>query len=418
MMRDAVLAAGIVMSSASQIKVPGLSFGFGEILLLAWIGLAFVEMTVTGRAAGSPALRRLAFFWISLTALLSLGAIVGYMTGQVFLSQLIHDATAYLLVALITCLAAADPDAPRRLRSTAWLVIAFADLTFVLQVAQGWGILGNFGLKPWYFDRFEGWSSNPNQLALYCAAFGPLALHLASTSEKKIALWTGLASIALIFFVGRLTKSDTYLYTSVLAVLIFGALKVRTWLSLPTGRASLARQMTALFLMASVPLAAAAAPFAYANLGNAEAFAKSLTKDKGGEATEETAALRVFLWTKAVETGLESASLGLGPGPHLDRNATFYNRFIPAPFEAHNTMLDLYTQGGLLSVVLLIWIVGSAAVFALRAKLDALVALIASMAVFSMPHLIIRHPLVWFVVALCLVTGKPAAQPALQRRQR
>jgi O-Antigen ligase len=418
MMRNAILAAGIVMSSASQIKVPGLPFGFGEILLLAWIGLTVVEMMVTKRAAGSPALMRLAFFWGALALLLSLGTVIGYMTTQLFAEHVMHDAQAYLLVALVTCLAAADPDAPRSLRRCAWLVIAFADLTFIPQIAQGWGVIGNFGVNPWYFDRFSGWSSNPNQLALYCAAFGPLALHLAATSSNKSGKWIGLASIALIFYVGRLTKSDTYLYTSVLAVLIFAALKTRTWLSLPGGGASLARQMAVLFLIASVPLAAAAAPYAYMNIQNAEAFAKSLTKDKGGAATEETAALRVFLWTEAVQTGMQSASLGLGPGPHLVRRPFGRITFIPAPFEAHNTALDLYTQGGLLSVVLLIWIVGSAGAFALRAKFDALVALIASMAVFSMPHLIIRHPLVWFVVTLCLVTGKPGTQHAMLRGQR
>jgi O-Antigen ligase len=418
MMRNAILAAGIVMSSASQIKVPGLPFGFGEILLFGWIGLTIVEMTVTGRAAGSPALSRLTFFWTALASLLSLGAIVGYMTTELYSDHVLHDAEAYLLVALVTCLAAADPDAPRTMRRCAWLVIAFADLTFVPQVAQGWGVLGDFGLSPWYFDRFEGWSSNPNQLALYCSAFGPLALHLAATSSNRHGKWIGLASIALIFYVGRLTKSDTYLYTSVLAVLIFAALKTRTWLSQPGGGASFAKQIAVLLLMSSVPLAAAAAPFAYANFSNVEAFAKSLTKDKGGTATEETAALRIFLWNQAVETGMESGSLGLGPGPHLIRRPSGRSTFIPAPFEAHNTALDLYTQGGLLSVVLLIWIFGSAGVFALRAKFDALVALIASLAVFSMPHLVIRHPLVWFVVAFCLVTGKPGPQPALLRTLR
>jgi O-Antigen ligase len=418
MIRSAILAAGIVMSSASQISVPGLQLGFGEVLLFVWISLTCAEMIVTGKAAGSPALGRLSFFWIALALLLCVGTVVGYMTAPVHASQLIHDATAYFLVALISCLAAADPDAPRMLRRSAWLVIAFADLTFVLQVAQGWGILGNFGLEPWFFDRFRGWSLNPNQLALYCAAYGPLALHLAVTSKNRSGYWIGLASIALIFYVGRLTKSDTYLYTSILSVLIFAALGLRTWLSRPGGGASLARQMAALFLMAAVPLAAAAAPFAYSNLGNAEAFAKSLTKDKGGAATEETAALRVYLWTEAIDTGLTSASMGLGPGPHLDRPTTMRNVFIPAPFEAHNTALDLYMQGGLLSVILLFWIVGSAGTFALRAKLDALVALIASLAVFSIPHLTIRHPLVWFVVTLCLVTGKPSANPAFAHRKR
>ena len=155
-----------------------------------------------------------------------------------------------------------------------------------------------------------------------------------------------------------------------------------------------------------------------AESSNVEDFAKSLTKDKGGEATAETATLRLQLWDEALDKGARSGSLGLGPGPHLDRPSTVDQQFLPRPFEAHSTILDLYTQGGLISVLALLWILGSAALSAWGARQDTLVALVASIAVFSAPHLIIRHPIVWFCVTLCLVAGTPQAVPAIVRQRR
>jgi len=83
-------------------------------------------------------------------------------------------------------------------------------------------------------------------------------------------------------------------------------------------------------------------------------------------------------------------------------------QFLERPFEAHNTILDLYLQGGLVAVIALLWIVGSAAMSAWRARYDALLVLVASAAVFSIPHLIIRHPIVWFALTFCLVAGTPS----------
>ncbi|WP_204312855.1 hypothetical protein, partial [Stenotrophomonas maltophilia] len=66
----------------------------------------------------------------------------------------------------------------------------------------------------------------------------------------------------------------------------------------------------------------------------------------------------------------------------------------------------------------LLWLGGSAAALALRARLDALVALIASLAVFSISHFILRQPVVWFAVTLCVAAGSTRAltAPILQRR--
>jgi len=418
MIRDALLAFGVAMSYAVQLSIPGLPFGYSELFLSLWILLSITRILAGGRLEATPALAKLERFWLILTLTLGVGFIIGFLTTTLFLDPLLHDTMAYVLLACVTCLAAAEPNAALRLRRIAWWMIAVASAGFVVQLGLGFGWIHQSGVDPWYWDRFCGWSDNPNQLALYCALLGPLALHLAATTSNPWGRCLGLCSLILTFYVGRLTKSDTYLYTTVLACLILLGLRVRAWLTSDGGKVSLPRQLALLLAVGFLPLAISMAPYALSEAASAEDFAKSLTKDKGGEATAETAALRLYLWEEALNKGAGSGSLGLGPGPHLDTPPVVNQQFLPRPFEAHSTILDLYTQGGLISVLALLWILGSAALSAWRARLDVLVALVASIAVFSAPHLIIRHPIVWFCLTLCLVAGTPQAIPATVRQRR
>jgi hypothetical protein len=405
MIRDALLAAGVVLSFASQISVPGLPFGYGELFLVLWIMLSIGRILAGGPIEATPAFLKLAKFWLLLSLTLAIGTAVGYSTTVLYLTGLSHDAMAYALLASVTCLAVLEPDAESRLRRSAWWVIAIAFGAFMVQLGLAWGWVHQSGVDPWYWDRFRGWSENPNQLALYCAVFGPLALHLAVTTNNRWAQFFALSSLIPIFYVGRLTKSDTYLYTTILSGLVFLGMRLGAWFASADGRASLSRQIALLLILGAVPLAVAVAPYAVAEESSVAQFAKSLTKDGGGEATAETFDLRVFLWGEAIEKGLQSWSLGLGPGPHLERPPVADRQFLERPFEAHNTILDLYLQGGLVAVLALVWIVGSAAMSAWRSRFDALSVLLASVVVFSMPHLIIRHPIVWFALTFCLVAG-------------
>nr|WP_245263976.1 polymerase [Mesorhizobium sp. LSHC424B00] len=417
-MRDALLAFGVAMSYAAQLSIPGLPFGYSELCLTLWIMLSMTRILAGGQLEVTPALAKLGLFWLILALAMGVGYIIGFLTTTLFLDPLLHDTLAYVLLACVTCLAAAEPNASFRLRRIAWWMVAVANAGFIIQVGLGFGWLHQAGVEPWYWDRFCGWSDNPNQLALYCALLGPLALHLATTTSNKWGRCLALCSLIFTVYVGRLTKSDTYLYTTVLACLILLGLRVRAWLTSDGNKASLSRQLAVLMAVGFLPLALSIAPYALSEASSAEDFAKSLTKDKGGEATAQTAALRLYLWNAALEKGARSGSLGLGPGPHLDSPPVVNQQFLPRPFEAHSTILDLYTQGGLISVLALMWIFGSAALSAWRAKLDALVALVASIAVFSAPHLVIRHPIVWFCLTLCLVAGTPEAIPAIVRQRR
>ncbi|RWB67635.1 O-antigen ligase family protein [Mesorhizobium sp.] len=405
MIRDALLAAGVALSFASQISVPGLPLGYGEFFLAIWIMLSIGRILAGGRIEVTAASLQLAGFWLLLSLTLAIGTVVGYFTTVLYLTGLSHDAMAYGLLASFTCLAVLEPNAEFHLRRSAWWMVAIAVCAFAIQVGLAFGGIHQPGVDPWYWDRFRGWSENPNQLALYCAVFGPLALHLAATSRNRWAQFLALSSLIPIIYVGRLSKSDTYLYTTILSGLVFLGLRSRAWFASNGNRPSLARQIALLLMVGAAPLALAAAPYAVTEESSVASFAKSLTKDGGGEATAETFELRVFLWNEAIEKGLQSGSLGLGPGPHLERPPVADRQFLERPFEAHNTILDLYLQGGLLAVLALVWIVGSAAMSAWRSRFDALSVLLASVVVFSMPHLIIRHPIVWFALTFCLVAG-------------
>ncbi|QCI68415.1 O-antigen ligase family protein [Phreatobacter stygius] len=404
MIRNAILAAGVVLSSASQLRIPGVPVGAGEICLALWIGLSISRIFIWGRVAANQSLRRLGMFWMLFALALSIGAVVSFLTDrEIDFSTVTHDATAYLLMAMLTCLATAEPDGDARLRQIAWLLIAFANAGLAFQVAVGWGMLGSGTLSPWYWDRFRGWSENPNQTALYCAVMGPVAIHLGMTADKAIGRIAGFAGAVMPLVVGRLTKSDTFLLAMLCSGALLVGLQVRTWMA--ASSRSL-RYAAAIFIVLAAPLSAIALlPYAVAVADEVESFALSLTKDKGGDATMQTANLRLDVWQGALRRGLETGSLGLGPGPHLDRPNIPNMQSLPMPFEAHNTLLDLYIQGGLIAVVAFGWLIVGTLILVLRARLDALAAVIGVLALFGISHFIFRHPIFWFAIALCVAEG-------------
>jgi O-Antigen ligase len=404
MIRNALLGAGLVMSSASQFRIPGMPVGMGEICIALWIGLSVMRIVAGGRVSLSQPLIRIGAFWIVLTLALSIGAFFGLLTETLIdLDNLGHDATAYTLMALVTCLATAEPDGAARLRQVAWFMVAFGNIGFVIQIAMGWGLIPAGGVEPWYWDRFRGWSENPNQAALYCAVLGPVALHLALTSKTGTQRLLAFAGAILPVVFGRLTKSDTFLIATVVATTILIGLRLRSWLAAP-GHSL--RYAMAIALIITGPIAIVVLlPYGLAGADDAESFALSLAKDKGGDATVQTANLRLQLWHDALRKGLESASLGLGPGPHLERPNIPNLQSLPRPFEAHSTLLDLFTQGGALAILALVLLVGSTAWLVLRTHLDALTALVASVTVFGISHLILRHPIFWFALAFAVVEG-------------
>ncbi|WP_204329539.1 hypothetical protein, partial [Proteus mirabilis] len=152
------------------------------------LGLSITGILAGSQVAATPALQRLSAFWTVFALALSVGALIGLLVeNPPNVGAMGHDAMAYVLMAAITCLAAAEPEGHGSLRQTGWFLIGFGNVFLAIQVAIGWGWFNAGSVDPWYWDRFRGLSENPNQLALYCAVLGPLAIHLATTSTQALA---------------------------------------------------------------------------------------------------------------------------------------------------------------------------------------------------------------------------------------
>jgi hypothetical protein len=217
--------------------------------------------------------------------------------------------------------------------------------------------------------------------------------------------------------------SDTFAIVLVGSILLFATLKVWNWCS-SDHRMLTMRAAFAWLVILTVPLTAVASGIL---LPSIKAGVEDLARDmaKGNEAdSEQTAAIRFHSWREALRRGFESGMLGLGPGPHIDIPFSIIEgRLSPSAdpkdvehpkvngtpnFEAHDTLLDLFTQCGLIGVLSVLWLGGTSVLGTLRAKLDGLTTMLCGLAAFSIFHLIVRHPIFWFAIALSLVAADAA----------
>jgi O-antigen ligase len=417
MTRDLLLVPGILLSSASQLRPDDAPIGPGEICLLIWIVLALGSQMIQREPRFTPAFSRLVIFWLLFAAAQCIGTLAGYAIADVHDTSLfMHDVIAYLLLAAISLLSVAGPDAGSRLHRTTWLLVTIGSAILALQVAQAWDLIKLGSIDPWYWDRFRGWSENPNQLAFLCVILGLLSLHLSDVATSAPARIAAIATAILPVYVGRVTKSDTFALVLVAAGPIFVVLKLRGWVFYepkPTVRSAFAR----IVVVALPLLLVSAIPFAYSIAADAQGLAKEMAKGDAQE-TQETANIRLAAWQQAFDRGLESGMLGLGPGPHLPiptsilagRDASSgepkdmdHPKDNGTPnFEAHNTLLDIFTQGGLLAVLSLSWLVGAALLLTFGTRLDGLTTLVCGLVIFTIFHLFVRPPIFWLALAICL----------------
>jgi hypothetical protein len=296
-----------------------------------------------------------------------------------------------------------------------------------LQLANAWELFSIPLVDPWWWDQLRGWSANPHQLAVLCTVLGLLSIHLADTAARPAHRIAAVACAVLPIYVGRLTMTDSFSLILVVSGPIFVALKLRTWLfSFEPGFSM--RFVCAWIAVLTVPLILiSAAPLTPLISTEARSVAKEISREDY-EVTEHKTELRVALWSQAFMRGVESGMLGLGPGPHLEipssivagrEGAKDHPKYVEHPeptfapnFEAHNTLLDLFVQGGLIAVLALMWLLSTVFLYAFRARLAGLTTLLCGLAIYGAATLIIRHPVFWFAIALSLVAGtSPPLRP-------
>lgn len=418
---DTLLAFGLVLTPSSQLRISGIPIGPGEICLLVWIVLMLGRTAVQRGPVATPALSRMLIFWLLFAVALCVGTITGFALDDPHDPVwFLHDAIAYPFLAAVSCMSVVGPGVEDRFRRVGWLLVIMGTGSLAVQLAHGWGYVGVPNTAPWYWNRFRGWSANPEQLGLLCVALALLALHLADTASRQRDRLVAIACMILPIYVGRFSHTDTLTIVLLIAAPTFVVLKLATWLHSSERKMPL-RSAAAWIAILFLPLLLASiVPLLPLSAGRTTALSDSILKDHGRNAARETE-LRLQLWSEAWRRGVESGMLGLGPGPHLNIPSSLLAaraletrapKEIVHPaingtpnFEAHNTPLGIFTQGGLLAILSFLWLVGTAFVTAYRARYAGLATLIAGLFLFGMAGVIDRQPIVWFAIASGLVAG-------------
>lgn len=428
---SAFLAFGMVLSLTPQLRWGAAGVGPGELLVSLWLLPGLIVLIVGYRTGAPRALWELIGFWAIFTAAQCLGAIQTIWSE--FLddwSLVFHDVFAYLLLFVLMSVLFALPGAVRRVHRIQWIIALFGSFLFLLQAANAWGMFTLSNIDPWYWDRLRGWSDNPNQFALLALLVGFLSFELA---EKSIGIGLKLlaaACAAISLGIGWLGESNAYSGVVVAAFGLFGLLKLarltmrserQGFPAIAVGTAALASLMFVSFL------------FAPAVASLVDKGGGSHLIERKGEDTDSEAKLRLYLWKEAIERGVDSWMLGYGPGPHLDipHSLTASHRTADEPinlthpkmglapnYESHNTLLELFVQGGVLAAGAFAWLVATAVWRAWKAGLDGLIALLFAAAAFGSFHVVFRHPIVWFTIGLGLLAQRSFRENAATSRAR
>jgi hypothetical protein len=420
---DAVLALGVLLALDTQFRI-GDVIGPGELLMAVWvIPAAGIALSCDLRKA-PPAFLRIIVFWALFAAALCVGTIFTIASSApTDWALTIHDAEAYLILIVVTGLLTLAPDAPARLTRVQWIIVLAGFALLLLELANALGLYTIPNEDPWYWNRMRGWSDNPNQFALSCLLIGFLALALAERERgavrRSIAFVSALGALG----IGLLAKSNAYTGVVIAALLVFAIAKaIRALASaerkgFPLG-ALAAASLAALTLSAVVLVPAIGLP--------AHVVSSLSQTARSDEGEAETMDVRLDVWANTIQRGGESWMLGFGPGPHLaiptsiltgrrdanePINLVHPKQGLAPNFEAHNTLLEVFIQGGILAAGAFVWITATGAWRSLSSGMDGTLALLFALAVFGSFHVIFRHPIVWFVICQALTGDRRADGP-------
>ena len=198
-----LLSLGLVFSVATQLRLPGLPLGLGEVLLLLWL----LTTVVSANNWRSPALAGVLGLTLVGALFLSAGYFLSaYPAGQQRPPAL-HDTLAYIFCVVLAINYARLYDKYEKNLPTMllWAFLLSVLLALVLGViARDWS-----GMDVMYYHtRWQHLSNNPNQFALLALPLPFLVLHLILRQTEKQNLFMLMLFGLLALGLGWSSQSD------------------------------------------------------------------------------------------------------------------------------------------------------------------------------------------------------------------
>lgn len=445
-----VAALVAFLSVSTMLRFPGLPVGIGEVIVFL---AAFWLLRRRGVLQNLK--HPLMLFWGGFI----LTAVAGYFVGSVHGEGTIHTAIAYVYAAVFTLIVLTyvgdlnRTEFQRFIRAmgTIPVLLLFIPLLIFLVGSIWFSDLLEINTR-FYPSRVAAWSTNPNQLALFLL---PVPIWLAAISQNT--RWQGWRFIKkflflwFFFFLGFCVRSDALLLAwciglPMLTIIASFWLKNVNWRFFATMifafvlafgsfkfifdgpgqyvfevvRAEVSERILSFKLDVNntdSDLSEPRKPSILSSLDSAFTFKHDVSKDKA-ERIKETPALPGFgksdsvvgvgldpnkagvrktLWIHALEVWKLSPIVGHGPGAFS---------YLDSPNErqeAHNLLLDMLTQVGVVGVLLFaalyLWLM----VGAIRARDPYSITLLVILMVFSGAHFMLRQPVFTLYMVICAV---------------
>jgi O-antigen ligase len=377
-----------VVATATQLRPVDSSVGAAEFGLVVSVALCVLTIIITGRISITGRIKGV----LALMTAAAIALCLGFFSRQYLgleNTKGARDSVAIFAAAFGAVMISSMQLEVKVLRLMLKLYVLFTTIPLFLLLLSGLFGLTPLGLDPWYQGvRFQGWATNPNQVGLVIGPCLPIALWLAASASRvrdKVC-WVGLA--CLIVAIGLASQSDALILGWAACGLLVTLLTIWNYKDL------LAFPLVGgqLFLRTSLQVLLAAPIF----------FLLSLIEPKIAAVLDEgdQAGIRLTLWERAIDAWVHSPFFGLGPGPHSGYISSLEE------VEAHNTLLDWISAAGSLGLIIFIVAVGLLFQRLWATRQTWLLGAVFWLLIFSLFHFVLRHPVVWLVIALCVMTSE------------
>lgn len=381
---------GLVLSTATQLRIKGLGLGPGDVVLALSVIFSFFLLR-----HAHPVSYQFRRFWAWSFLFASLGTVIG-VTSRVFQTEFLREPLVWGLC-LATTWYGAQLINQCGIERVITYYLAWTLLFTLLLLGIGAATpLGLGPIKPWYQGaRFTGWSENPNQLGFWLAATPFLAAYLLTITRSNLTRTIAMLSFLASIVMGAISLSDALFIGWASGGLILGAFALKQFpklFNLGKNRA-LTSWLTIFSFAIVLSMILPQLSEVIGNKAHKVLFENAETAD------------RLSRWGYAIQALWGSPAFGYGWG-------SFSGPYYPfAGEEAHNTWLDWVLSTGLAGLVLLLRfqfqiVKGLIA----RANLW-LLAGVASYFGVMFFHYVLRHPIFWFFITIALMQAHSKDAP-------
>jgi len=453
-----VIAALVAFLSVStMLRFPGLPIGVGEVIVLL-TAVIFYRRGQFLQNFKHP----LMLFWMAFI----ITAIAGYFVGTVRGEATVHTAIAYVYAAGFTLIVLAyvgdlnKEEFQRFIRALGTIPVLLLSIPLVIFLVGSEWVSNLLEINTTFYpSRVAAWSTNPNQLALFLL---PVPIWLAAVSQntswRGLRLFKKFIFLWFVFFLGFCVRSDALLlawtigiplltiiawcwlkrinwkfFASVIAASVLAFVSFKFFFDGPGQQLFEAVRNEVSEKVASVeqpsvtnrekelisinppspnaPIIAQDNPAGSGEVQQSHAEIRAeeppapLVFGRSDSAIgvgmdPNKASVRKTLWVHAYEVWKLSPIVGHGPG------AFSYLDSPDERQEAHNLLLDMLTQVGIVGVglfaVAYLWLV----IGAFKARDPYSITLLVVLMVFSGAHFMLRQPIFTLYMVICAVVIK------------